>query len=101
MWQAHKGGIMAGIDKIYGTLKEYEKFKAWCKEEFPEALHFFYEWGDEWEWGNMEHPMTNFPEWVDKKLLKICPLDFVTDRIKEQYGIEEKKAKPKYINRRI
>ena len=88
---------MAGIDKIYGTRKQEIEFREWCKDNFPEALDYFITWADEWLTDNHEHPITNFPEWVDKKLLKICPIDFVTARSKAKYGLEEKRQKEKYI----
>ena len=76
---------MASIDKIYGRTEQRDEFYAWCKENKPEALGYFYQWWDEWNDGN-EHPMTNFPEKIDKWLLENCSIDWVVTRIKEQYG---------------
>ena len=78
---------MAYMDKIYGTRRQEREFRAWCEEHFPEALDYFYEWKGEWLTDNHEHPITNFPQWIDKKLLKMSPPSFVLDRIKDQYGV--------------
>jgi hypothetical protein len=76
---------MAGIDKIYGTNAQYDEFYAWAKENMPGYLGCFYP-RDGYE---EEHrPITNFPSNVDRWLLHTCPLRWVTDRIKEQYGME-------------
>jgi len=93
--------IMAGIDKIYGTfdqcvelrnwLKENEKpincRMGWCSEEgdtFEDVLpsEFVYQ-GEEIS-GKIV--ISNFPEKVDMWLLENCPLDWVVNCIKEQYG---------------
>ena len=71
---------MAGIDKIYGTDKQYEEFYGWAKENRPEILKYFYPR----EGGS--GPITNLPEKEDMWLLKNCPIKFVVDRIKEQYA---------------
>lgn len=74
---------MAAIDKIYGTRSERTEFINWCTSNFPEALPYFYQ-----EWNDDEiHPITNFPIEIDMQLLKICPIKWVTDRIKDQYDI--------------
>ena len=76
---------MAGIDKIYGTDTQYDEFHAWVKLNKPDALKYFYEARGYTD--NVDRPITNFPEKIDKWLLKNCPLLWVTDRIKEQYGL--------------
>ena len=93
---------MAGIDKIYGTQEQYYELKEWLlKNEKP--IPCIMGWsskagGDiikyvlpsdclyEESWGNEEHrPISNFPEEVDMWLKDNCPLDFVQERLKEQY----------------
>ena len=92
---------MAGVDKIYGIKKQEVEFRAWCEENMPEALNFFYEWDDEWNNDNHEHPITNFPLWIDRELKKKCPISFVQKRLKGQYGTSRKRNKEKYINRQV
>lgn len=75
---------MAAIDKIYGTIEQYEEFYDWCEENKPEAIEYFYIWDEEWYDGEY-HPMTNFPESIDMWLVENCPIDWVVEAIKEQY----------------
>ena len=79
---------MASIDKIYAKYEQYLEFKTWCREHYPKALKYIYPWYDEWN-DDIEHPIANFPEKIDKYLLKNCPIKWVTDRIKEQYGLDK------------
>jgi len=81
---------MAAIDKIYGLKSERDEFYAWCEKNKPEALRYFYEWySPDWDDG-LEHPLTNLPERIDMWLLKNCPIQWVVNRIKAQYGMGEK-----------
>lgn len=79
---------MASIDKIYATKKQRDEIYSWCEENYKEALPFFYEWYEEWDWEeeNEQFPITNFPEEIDTYLLYNCPIKWVTDYIKDQYG---------------
>ena len=88
---------MAAIDKIYGTNQEYDEFHAWCAENKPDILKYF----TPREAYRYEHnrSITNFPEWADKWLLKNCPISWVVARIKDQYGITDKKKKQYYHNK--
>ena len=76
---------MASIDKIYATREQRQEFYDWCKANKPEALKYFYEWYDEWNDG-LDHPITCFPESIDIWLLHNCHIEWVLDRIREQYG---------------
>lgn len=79
---------MASIDKIYAKKEQREELYKWCKENKPEALHYFYDWySPDWD-DDLEHPITNFPEEIDMWLIDNCPLAWVVARIKDQYGIE-------------
>jgi len=93
---------MAAIDKIYGTQKQYEEFENWllenqkpikCRtllsiddtEEFEMILpsDFLYDKSGY----NIDHrPISNFPPEVDDWLKEFCPLDFIQEKLKEQYG---------------
>ena len=77
---------MAGIDKIYGTTKQYDEFHTWMAANAPEYLRHFYERGNYED--DFTRPIANLPESADRWLLDNCPLGWVVERIKEQYGIE-------------
>jgi hypothetical protein len=77
---------MAFIDKIYGTYEQYYEFKDWIKKEKPQYLKYFYMIPEEQESKDDEYMITNFPENVDRWLWFNCPLKFVLERLKEQYG---------------
>jgi hypothetical protein len=77
---------MAAIDKIYGTTEQYDEFYNWTADNAPQYVKYFYE-RDGYSNDN-DRPITNLPEVADKWLLDHCPLTWVVDRIKVQYGIE-------------
>lgn len=79
---------MAAIDKIYGKLAEQREFYQWAEENKPDILRYFYEWSGEWLTDGKNHPITLFPVDVDNWLMEHCPIGWVVDRIKDQYGIE-------------
>lgn len=75
---------MAAVDKITGTKKQYIEFMLWCHFNNPDALQYFYDWDDsivDDEYQNI----TNFPEHVDKWMLKNCDIEWVVKQIKFQY----------------
>lgn len=81
---------MAAIDKIYAKKEQYLEFRTWCEKNKPEALGYFYDWPDSEEWNDgRNHPITNFPEWLDMWLLDNCPIGWVVEYIKDQYGMLE------------
>jgi len=78
---------MAAIDKIYGTNKQYDEFKDWCKENAFWMLDFFYEKDD--CRGN-SRPITNTPVYADVWLWKNCNLHFVKTQLESMYaGVPE------------
>jgi hypothetical protein len=80
--------IMAAIDKIYGSKKQWKEFHAWATKNRPSILPYFYTLDSG---GNPKYgPITNLDEEDDMWLLKNCPLTFVTDRIKDQYNLGSK-----------
>jgi hypothetical protein len=83
---------MASIDRIYGTAQEFNEFKEWLKQNKPEAIKYlYYPDDDTWEtyWNDgRQHPMSSFPEDIDKWLYYNCPLEYITERIFEQYNGE-------------
>ena len=76
---------MAGIDRIYGSNKQYDELLLWVEENNKELLPFFYLKKDHTD--TLDRPITNFPVWADKWLLKNCSIKWVTDYIRKQYGI--------------
>ena len=81
---------MAAIDKIYGTKEQYDELRAYIAKTRPEALVYFYEWhgGDD----GLTHQMTNFPEEIDMWLLESCPLGWVVEYVRDQYGLQATKG---------
>jgi hypothetical protein len=97
---------MAGIDKIYGTHKQYNELKKWLKENqkpikcrvgfnlFGNKETPIYKMVLPTEclyprngYDKNERPISNFPEAIDKWLLKNCNIEWVASRIKEQYDL--------------
>ena len=93
---------MAAIDKIYGTQEQYDDLEDWLKgNEKPIRCRVGMEWiknrpiyesslPSEWLYSKKgydkdDRPISNFPNEIDRWLLKNCPLQWVTDKIKEQY----------------
>ena len=102
---------MASIDKIYGTQEQYNEFKKWLYEnqkfiritydydtvtingvirkrniKYREVLPSDYLYPRN-GYDKSNRPIANFPEKIDKWLLKNCKIEWVVERIKEQYGI--------------
>jgi hypothetical protein len=78
---------MAAIDKLYGNRWQYEEFYEWCNKFNKKALDYFYE--RDWDLYDSEDELciTNFPQKIDEWMLENCPIKWVTDQIKEQYGM--------------
>lgn len=72
---------MAGIDKIYGTEKQYDMLKDWLAKNRPKYLKSLYPKGD-----TEIFPISCFSEEQDRDLKKNCPIRFVQKRLVEQYG---------------
>jgi hypothetical protein len=89
---------MAAVDKIYGNRWQSEEFKSWCEKNNKPALNYFYYW----DWDNLDsdenHCITNFPTEIDKWLLDNCPIDWVKEAIKEQYGIKNADDLKAFLN---
>ena len=77
---------MASIEKIYGTREQYLQLKDWINDNRPELLRFLYP--IEPAAGAADAVIANFPVRVDQWLLDNCNIDFVIDRIKDQYHIK-------------
>jgi len=75
---------MAAVDKIYGTLAQYDEFYTWIKEHKPEYLKYFYVRYS----SKSTITITNFPEEADMWLINNCTLDWVVDYIEDQYDMK-------------
>jgi len=72
---------MAAIDKIYGTLEQFDEFYQFIENNKPGFLKYFY---PRWEEG--EGPIANMGTYADNWLLRHCKIDFVQERLKDQYN---------------
>jgi hypothetical protein len=79
---------MAAIDKIYGNVNQLNEFVDWLWHNNKKATAYLYKWEDEWIYDDKIHPISNFPQKIDKWLLENCPIEWVIDQIKEQYNIK-------------
>ena len=77
---------MAAIDKIYGTKDQHDELLGFISQNNPEALRYLYIWDGEWYTDGENHPISCFPESIDRWLLKNCKIDWVVAYIKDQYG---------------
>lgn len=76
---------MAGIDKIYGTYEQGQQLRQWLKRHRPKALRCLYPaYPDEPR--DEILPLSNFRHSDDSFLARKCPIDFVLERLHEQYG---------------
>jgi len=73
---------MAYIDKIYGSFDNWLELIEFLIREKPSYLR--YTRRSPPKEGN-DHPLSNFPEHADKWLIRNCRLEFVLNRLKEQY----------------
>ncbi|MGN0966725.1 MAG: hypothetical protein ACI4OP_03925 [Candidatus Coprovivens sp.] len=93
---------MAAIDKIYITsIEQYREYKRWCDsipyqhDSIDNLWHpseFIYSRTErEYILGlryNKEISLCNNPVYVDVFLIRNCPIEFIQNRLKEQYGDE-------------
>lgn len=76
---------MASIDKIYGTQEQYHQLYDWLKKNHAKWIGYLYQDRDWWGDGK-EHPISNFPGYVDYVLSRECQIGWVLNGIREQYG---------------
>ena len=74
---------MAGIDKIYGSNKEWDELFVWLARNRPQYVKYLYG-----AFSQIGEPraISNFPTYADKWLYKNCPLKWARARIAEQYN---------------
>lgn len=75
---------MAFIDKIYGTMAQYDELKEWCLERWPELERHFYE--RDWYRNPDDRPICNMPHRADVWLWHNCPFAWVQEALLYQYG---------------
>jgi len=76
---------MAGIDKIVGTPEQGRELRAWVGKTFPELLDYFH-LPREPIGSNGLYTICNLPHSIDIVLWAKCPIEWVRDRLKVQYG---------------
>lgn len=94
---------MAGIDKTYvSKYSDYKRYYDWCLSknyEFSRLYNgelltsYFYIYDEEDFKNNTDLPICNTPTYMDIYLIRNCPLEFVQNRLKEQYCSEYTKIK--------
>ena len=86
---------MAGIDKTYtSSWEEYSSLVEWCKDksfvlkngDVVRPSRYIYKWQKEDFDGEREIPVWNTPTYLDIWLIRNCPIEFIQERLKEQYG---------------
>lgn len=84
---------MAGVDKLYGTEKEWQELFDWLRFRSGRVQYVRYLYIPQWMDWEVNPPrrifsgeISNFPARVDKWLYKNCPLKWVKERIREQYN---------------
>lgn len=86
---------MAAIDKTYtNSWEEYQSLVEWCKGksftlkngDIIKPSNYIYDWKEENFDGVKLLPLWNTPTYLDIWLIRNCPLKFIQDRLKEQYG---------------
>lgn len=86
---------MAAIDKTYtSSWDEYQSLLEWCKDksfvlkngDVVRPSKYIYKWREEDFDGERELPVWNTPTYLDIWLIRHCPLEFIQERLKEQYG---------------
>lgn len=88
---------MAGITKLYLTAEQQEKLRTWMHHHafrimlltFKNPYRYFYSLPDEAHkderYTRKKYPATNFPEKIDRYLMRYCKLSFIREGLKEQY----------------
>ena len=73
---------MAAIEKIWANRDQYYELVSWLELNNPECLNFVAS-----EFISPDRSVALFPEYVDMWLLDNCPLNWLTEQIKTQYGL--------------
>lgn len=86
---------MAALDKTYVSYNQYCQLKEWAKDKVCICHNGFkspvYNWIYDYKESDFNDkllPCWNTSWWQDRWLYQNCPLDFIQNRLKEQYGNE-------------
>lgn len=74
---------MAAIDKIYGTTAQWDELYAWLSAVSPRFIKWLYPRNG---YNDNDRPISNFPHEADQFLIGHCPIAWVADAIRDQYG---------------
>lgn len=77
---------MAAIDKLYATGKQCHQLRMWLYENKPDLVKYLQDDAD-WD-SDKTRAISMFPQEADKWLLENCPIEWVTDQIREQYDLK-------------
>lgn len=85
---------MASIDKLFGTINQYHELLKWLKVNDKTLINSLYMEEDSLpeDDGSSDYTIANFSILEDKWLYLHCPLDFVINRISEQYDAQTLKT---------
>lgn len=82
---------MAAVDKIYGSVAQYDELYTWCKNHRIELLQYFYPRDS---LGGWSATIACFPMEADIWLYEKCPISWVHEAIHYQYDGNPKGASP-------
>ena len=79
---------MAGVDKIFGTVKQFYELKAWLDRCPVEGQHLKMNlyYPPKIAKGTDEMVIANFTTAQDVWLIQNCPIDWMQERLQQQYG---------------
>lgn len=80
---------MAAVDKIYGTREQYQQLRDWMAGFDVALLEYIYSPCAIDRQVGPSIVLCNLPMHIDELLWIHCPLDFIRERLKEQYGVED------------
>lgn len=81
---------MAGVDKLYGTMEQYEELKAWLKKNKRYYLRYMFRLCDMDLEGVEEFSLGNFGGNPMKWLSQNCPIEWVKEQCLENMDMCER-----------
>jgi hypothetical protein len=80
---------MAAVDYLYGFKADYDELYDWCKQNRSDLLPHFTGWRPNQDGDGLQHRVACFSEADDMWLLENCPIGWVVEAIRDQYGYDE------------
>lgn len=74
---------MVVYDRIHGTQEQYLEIYEWLEENNPQFLKLLFPWQGDSDFG----PISKFGGYADLWLLNNCPIEWLLNDIREQYGL--------------